>query len=430
MNQLQNPTQPVVPAKTKFLSKIVSIPAFSLRTALIALVGFSSYQASAVPISIYDPYHWLENRSFNTLGRPTGLRQNFGVDTVLPNGLGGTTATATQGSIEFTLPYTGTSAIPNEFNRTIAADPSLYGAWTLQFKNGTDIAMVTTPAITPGLKPMPFVSDVAIRSGASTSFSWKTPTTTPSPVNAVRINIFDHGRLNRAGTSADIVYNITLPATIETFTLPSILATGAPLTAGNLYTVELNLLSYEGGVVGSQSNLRNRSRYYVDFVGGSTAGHDVFLPVVEKPADGSSPIFHFSVADVGTDRIFIDPVVALGYEYKTGAGDPNFASVLLPTGIGDNLYTIKLADGTLHAVTGGSVFQFASGGVSNFTVLGIEESAGLNPADTTAFVTGLTFAGAGSFTGTMAAVPEPSQFLMWGAGLVSLFYVKCRNKLV
>lgn len=32
--------------------------------------------------------------------------------------------------------------------------------------------------------------------------------------------------------------------------------------------------------------------------------------------------------------------LAIGYDYATGAGDPLFASVELPIGIGDSLYTL------------------------------------------------------------------------------------------
>jgi len=54
-------------------------------------------------------------------------------------------------------------------------------------------------------------------------------------------------------------------------------------------------------------------------------------------------------------------------------------------------------------------------------------AAGLDPLDTTAFVTGLTFTGAGLFTGTqtpltvdVAAVPEPETYALFLAGLAAI----------
>jgi hypothetical protein len=120
--------------------------------------------------------------------------------------------------------------------------------------------------------------------------------------------------------------------------------------------------------------------------------------------------------------LYIDPAVAAGFAYKTGAGNPNFQSVLLPSGVGDGQYTVVLANGQTFAAAGGTPFVFGTGGVSEFKVLGIEPSAGVDVNDPTAFMTGLTFAGDGTFTGTMQAipVPEPATWAMALAGLAGL----------
>ena len=44
-----------------------------------ALIAAACGVASADPITLNDPYHWLENRSTNTLGRVPGLRQIGGL---------------------------------------------------------------------------------------------------------------------------------------------------------------------------------------------------------------------------------------------------------------------------------------------------------------------------------------------------------------
>lgn len=58
------------------------------------------------------------------------------------------------------------------------------------------------------------------------------------------------------------------------------------------------------------------------------------------------------------------------------------------------------------SIDAGDQYFFPMGGVSEFTVTGIDPSADLDPADTSTFVTGLTFASDGSFTGTMTPITE------------------------
>jgi hypothetical protein len=114
--------------------------------------------------------------------------------------------------------------------------------------------------------------------------------------------------------------------------------------------------------------------------------------------------------------IFIDPAVSLGFDYEIGIGNPKFASVQLPIGIGDSLYTL-IVHGQAFGLAGGDTFDFAAhgfaNGVAQFRVADIEASAGLDPSNAAAFPTGLTFTAAGTFTGTMTplcrSTPLPHQ---------------------
>jgi hypothetical protein len=114
--------------------------------------------------------------------------------------------------------------------------------------------------------------------------------------------------------------------------------------------------------------------------------------------------YTFNVNVVPNVTIFIDPAVSLGFDYEIGAGNPKFASVRLPIGIGDNRYTI-IVHGQAFTLVGGELFDFAdhgfAKGVVQFRVVDIEASAGLDPSNGAAFPTGLTFTAAGTFTGTM-----------------------------
>lgn len=132
---------------------------------------------------------------------------------------------------------------------------------------------------------------------------------------------------------------------------------------------------------------------------GFIAYPDVVLPV--GTVDGA---FRFDVAVKAGAPVFLDPAPAVGYRYAVGAGDPRFASVTLPIGVGDGVYTLLVA-GNAFTLAGGQRLDFTANGFANgvtsFTVVGIEPAAALDPADATAFVTEVTFGAAGRFTGTM-----------------------------
>ena len=172
---------------------------------------------------------------------------------------------------------------------------------------------------------------------------------------------------------------------------------------------------------GSSTNLGNANlqaiaRVYADFTPNNAGGPVVNLPVVL--ANGS---YQFNMTVQAGQTYYIDPDVAIGYDYAIGAlGDPNFQSLDLPDNIGDGLYDIYGYDdaGQLlllaHDWNGANVFDFGNGGLSRFRVMGIETAAGINPGNTTAFITGLTFTANGMFTDTQTPitvtgdVPEPA----------------------
>jgi len=159
---------------------------------------------------------------------------------------------------------------------------------------------------------------------------------------------------------------------------------------------------------------------------GSTPDNPLLPIITDEGFD-----FDFNIGP--NEQIFIDPIVAIGYDYEISSG-PNFASVLLPTGIGDDLYNLRLWDGMGYNIdggilTGGVEHFFAAGGVDRFRILGIETGAGLDPNDPLAFVTGLTFTDAGRVQMSMnpitdgngtAPIPEPGTVLLFATGLLGL----------
>jgi len=140
------------------------------------------------------------------------------------------------------------------------------------------------------------------------------------------------------------------------------------------------------------------------------------------PAVSSANGWQFDLT-IPNGLLYIDPQVAVGYDYLLDSG-PNFTSVLLPSA-GDNQFSLYLWNGsewtfdsTLNA---GIEHVFGGAGVDRFRITGIETSAGLDPNSPTAFVTGLTFAGTGHASMHMSplvqAVPEPETYAMLIAGL-------------
>ena len=148
------------------------------------------------------------------------------------------------------------------------------------------------------------------------------------------------------------------------------------------------------------------------YTGGMTVTHGFIATPASMPTGTTSGgAYTFSVAVIPNFPIFIDPPVAVGYDYATGKGDPNFASVRLPIGIGDGFYRVKVR-GRKFTLAGGELLDFRTNGfphgVDAFRVGCIEVGAGLDPANPEAFPTELTFVAAGMFTGTMKPLTRNS----------------------
>src|SRR3546814_20113631 len=94
----------------------------------------------------------------------------------------------------------------------------------------------------------------------------------------------------------------------------------------------------------------------------------------------------------------------MGYEYRTGHGDPNFDTVRLPNGIGDNQYVLTVG-GHSYTLAAGELFDFRThghaDGVRRFRVSGIEVDAMPDPRTPYAFPTQVSFEQVGLSTGPM-----------------------------
>ena len=157
------------------------------------------------------------------------------------------------------------------------------------------------------------------------------------------------------------------------------------------------------------NNAGQVSGLYTDGTG-ATRGF-IATPVSMPTGTTSGGAYVFSVQVVPNVPIFIDPVVAVGYDYKLGKKNPRIATVRLPIGIGDSWYKLKVG-GRKYFVAGGELFDFRAHGfrkgVEKFRVSCIEVDAMLDPANPQAFPTELTFVEAGRFTGTQKPLTRDS----------------------
>ncbi|MCB1781772.1 MAG: PEP-CTERM sorting domain-containing protein, partial [Candidatus Competibacteraceae bacterium] len=287
------------------------------------------------------------------------------------------------------------------------------------FTNGGDTSQ-TTLGFNGATAPPAFVTSITLSgSSANPTFTWTPPPSTV--VDGYRINIYDKLQnnalvVNKNQSATETSYTVD-PAD---FTVP-----GYEFTLGKSYSIEISLLQKRDPSLDdlANGNVYGLSRVYADFTPLEDGSPLVNLPVVRL--DGA---FEYDILIERGVTYYLDPEVAVGYDFAIGnSGDPNFQSVTLPTGIGDSLYDIYGFDAQNNPLLlqsnwlGGDLFNFGQGGLDRFRVLGIETSAGLDPTNTTAFITGVTFTGSGRFTGTQTPitvnVPEPGTFVLVGLGL-------------
>ena len=294
--------------------------------------------------------------------------------------------------------------------------------------NAPDFNMNALPA---------FVTDLTLTGGGlQPRLDWKIPAGGVAPTAvSIQIRRIDSESADRSHiTGATLVHTRTLAADATSYTINELFSNAsrpgfpAGLQVGQRYEISVQLDVLVGG------QLEGRSRTFFEFkpLASGADNVSVFLPSV-----GPNGKFKFDVAVVQGEKIAIDPVLAIGYDYQIGAGDPLFRSVVLPT-VGDGLYNLFLFNGTDYTfqtvLNAGTEYFFSGSGVDRFRVTGIETSANLDPSDPTAFVTTLTFAGGGRFTGTMTpltmtvAVPEPETYVMMLAGLGVVSFVARRKK--
>jgi hypothetical protein len=445
--------------------------------ALAVLEGTLS-SALADPITATNVFDTIYSESTNDLGLFAGTGIYFGAKNVAPNGShdvtsstppdstgtatttytgsgisipnqsgGGFTTISNGQTVSWVLGFHGNTAFPNEistgtflssealpngFGVGIAPyDPGLLNPWTLTLRNGTNSTTVTTPSLS-GAAPVAFASNVTFTPGTNPTFTW----TNPAGATGQTVIIIDKNIINPTTGFPDQVFSSgLLPAGTTSFTIPTALGGGLTLDPTHQYAIQINEsvrrspLGCTPGPDCTTANVQAISDTIDDFFVRSSDGP----PVVYAPKVDNLGVFHFDMTVIAGQTFFIDPLVATGYDYKTGASDPNFACVTLPN-LQSSPYDVSFMEGgstISDLIFGNAKFCFPTGGVSEFDVTDINPELGLDPSDPTAFITGLDFVGPGQFTGTMtplaASIPEPGALAIFVSSLAGFALLRRRR---
>lgn len=166
--------------------------------------------------------------------------------------------------------------------------------------------------------------------------------------------------------------------------------------------------------------------------------NDPVMPGGQTGNATASLAFDLNITDT-RDRVFIDPEVAVGYDYALTTEGQSFDSIQIATNVGDGIYDLWLWDGSSffdsgEKLTYNNIYNIKPGTIK-FSIRGIEASAGLDPKSFTAFVTGLTFESTGAVNMTQtaivanpSAVPVPAALPLMASALGIFGISRRRNK--
>ena len=380
------------------------------------------------PVNITDTFHFRDVREENSVGFIVGDRLSVGA---IVDNYDGTVVFAEQNGQLLRLNQAPEPNRAFEFGIGLDYNESFTHPWTITALNGAETDTVTTHAIgDAGL--LPFVRNVQLTpDGLTPTLSWDLPDNNSEPFHSVGIGLFDDRTDFRISIGDSGGLFAFLDPDQTSYTFPELTFDGnSLLEEGTPYVARVILEQHN-----DQNDVISRSISFLNFTPVIDGGDQP----VEIPTIDEEGIFNFDFDVEKAVPVILDPFVAVGYDYATGVGDPNFATLTLPD-IGDGLFDLYLFDPLNDSyvfntmLAAGELFDFTqinSLGVDRFRILGIETAAGLDPSDVTAFMTTVTFVDDGSFTGTMTpitefvddpTIPEPPMLMLMLLGFLAIAF--------
>ncbi len=308
----------------------------------------------------------IRQASVNDIGASTAPVLFIGADNVMPNGAT-TSGVATFPLDESIPPYPllnmSSPAFPNQISTGIGKYavpfpyddtgkpkyPDLLKSWSLTFTNGSNTVYAPTPS-SAGYSLPPFANSVTVTTGGPT-----TPTTVSW------IGSGDGAFVQVLSKNGLTLYSQgDLPATGSAEISPSIIN-----TSNSYVIVVAEAYTHDGKMDTPHYNEAAISRALFDYTVNLSAPH---VPINVPMIDGEG-VYRFKAEVLGDDTTtYIDPPITNGFIYQTGAGDPHFASVMLPVlPEQTSAYKIQWDNGLDTAfVSGGQRFDFGGTGVSEF----------------------------------------------------------------
>jgi hypothetical protein len=340
-----------------------------------------SAPAPAEILSVSDPINFTDYYGVNPIGTGPeigstgyyagGTYDSVGAMSVTP--ASGTAVTASQGLFAYSIPYLGGAAFPNQFYANLPFNPELTGSWTLTVTNaGPTITNSPLLAVTPSLTvttPPALVTGVNISGNSQAlTINWQVPVGSTATSEA----IFIFNATSGGGPSGGAAFaSPILAAGTTTYTVPS-----GILKPGQLYSVSVQSDVRSGGLSGDvEARSRQFTAAFVSPPG--TLAVPMYLPSISPMVSKfGGPIFDFDIQVSANTSIAIDPAIATGFIYQTGASNPNFSSVELPSNAGPyQLYLWNGSSFVLYTTLNGNSKRVRNPG--DFPRLRTQSSAGL-----------------------------------------------------